>query len=135
MEPFDEFFELHEIAASNEHLKEDIEENYLMEMSKLTKKNTGLPVDIWIDEGRTFTRNGHEKRIKFQGDKSDPDTHNWIPLTVSDNPEIPIKNVKHDLTEQELNTIKLFVVTNLDILLKHGNEIGIIEFVKKMKSV
>jgi hypothetical protein len=135
MELVEEFMEFYEVAISNEHLREDIKVEHLMEMSKLTARETGLPVDIWVDEGRTFTNSGHGKRIKFQGDKSDPNTRNWIPLTVSNNPEIPNKNIQHNLNAQEINAIKSFVIKNLDILLKLGNEFGIIDFAKEMRRV
>jgi flagellar basal body rod protein FlgG len=131
-----DFIELYKIATSNESLRENIEPIHLIEMSKLTAQETGLPVDIWIDEGGTFTKSGHGKRIKFQGDKNNPNTYNWVPLTVSEDPQIPIKNIKHNLNNQEIGQIKLFVAKNLDILNKLGNDgFGIIAFAKQMQRV
>jgi hypothetical protein len=127
---------LREVVNSNEHLTENTSIEHLMEMSKLTRDETGLPVDIWIDEGNTFIKSGHGKRIKFQGDKSNQNTNNWIPLTINENPQIPIKNVKHNLDNKDLNMIKEFVITNYEALNKLGTPgHGIIWFASEMKKV
>ena len=131
----DDFFELRMVVLSNEHLQEKIEIGRLMEMSKLTKRETGLPVDIWVDEGKTFLKSGHSRRIKFQGDKSDPNTHNWVPLTISDNPQIEGENVSHNLNSKEIRKIKLFIIENLEALTKLGDDFGITDFSKVMKKV
>ena len=131
------FEELSSVASSNypEWMSFDI--NQLFEMSKLTKRDTGLPVDIWVDEGRTFTRSGHGKRIKIQATKGDPNSRNWLAVTVSPDPDIPRdqKKVKHDLTAKDLNKVKQFIKLNLDSLNRLGNNFSIVDFSKAIKKV
>ena len=43
---------------------------YLCEMANKWKRDTLLPMNIWIDEQQTYVQGGHSKRIKFQLDKS-----------------------------------------------------------------
>jgi hypothetical protein len=132
----DEFAELYKVASSYNNLQENIKTEHLLEMSKITSRETGLPVDIWVDEGKTFTKSGHGKRIKFQGDKSNPNTHNWVPLTISKDPQIPDKNIQHNLSAKEINMIKQFIIINFDALEKLGDiDFGIIDFAKIMKKV
>ena len=38
-------------------------------MANVRKKQTGLPVNIWIDEAETYKKGKHSKFIKFQMDK------------------------------------------------------------------
>lgn len=55
------------------------EENNLLDLNEICsmanrrKWQTGLPVNIWIDENGSYRKGGHGKRIKFQlnyGEKS-----------------------------------------------------------------
>jgi hypothetical protein len=132
----DEYAELYKVASSYNTLQENIITKHLMEMSKLTSRETGLPVDIWVDEGKTFTKSGLGKQIKFQGDKSNPNTHNWVPLTVSKEPQIPEKNMQHNLSAKEISMIKQFIIINLAALEKLGDvDFGITDFAKIMKRV
>lgn len=38
----------------------------IFSMANRRKRQTGLPVNIWIDENATYRKAGHSKRIKFQ---------------------------------------------------------------------
>jgi hypothetical protein len=58
-EVVNEFAELYKVASSNEHLYETIAVEHLMEISKIKNNETRLPVDIWVDEGKTFTKAGY----------------------------------------------------------------------------
>ena len=133
-DPIDEYIVLREIVLSNDSYG-NTDTSRLLEMSKLRRFETGLPVDIWIDEGNTFQKTGHARRIEFQGDKGDSNTHNWVPLTVSDEPVVP-RGIKHDLNEKELDDVKKFVILNKELLLKLGTPgFGIVEFGKRMVRV
>jgi len=121
----EEHLDLYEIATSyeDESFIADIDINYLFEMSRLLSFRTGLPFDIWVDEG---DRNRHGKRIKFPKTKSDKDSRNWVPMTISKNPEIPdsaLKKLKPGeikLTSKEIELLKRFIVLNLEPLNKLG---------------
>lgn len=46
-------------------------ERRIHEMANKWRKETGLPMNIWLDESQTYLRGRHSKRIKFQLDRSD----------------------------------------------------------------
>lgn len=48
-------------------------EDLLCEMANIWKKDTMLPMNIWIDEQQTYVQSGHSRRIKFQ-----LDTSSWL---------------------------------------------------------
>ena len=45
------------------------ESELVCEMVNKYKEETGLPMNIWIDETQTYVRGGQSKRIEFQLDK------------------------------------------------------------------
>lgn len=45
---------------------EDVDGLLVCEMSNKWKAETGLPMNIWIDENKTYIKGKHSKRIKFQ---------------------------------------------------------------------
>ena len=83
----------------------------LYEMAVFRKKTSGLPMDLYLDEEKTYLDGGHGYRIKFRGKDSGDNTRNWIPLTISDNPEIPKKyvNIKHGYGEKDITLLKEWV--------------------------
>lgn len=46
-------------------------ERHIHEMANKWRRETGLPMNIWLDESQTYLRGRHSKRIKFQLDTSD----------------------------------------------------------------
>lgn len=56
----------------------------LYEMATLRKKDSKLPVNLYIDDSLSYQRGGHSKRIKFQTDKGDrPNTRsNFSSMTL-----------------------------------------------------
>ena len=112
-------------------------ENFrLEEMSALRKKDSGLPVNLYLDDTGSYKRSGHWKRIKFQGDHGDKMNPNaLISMTIDDNPELRPENVKIKLPVHEIEQIKIFVARNKDLLSKLADEdISIVDFIKQMKS-
>jgi hypothetical protein len=115
--------------------KKNIDE--IMGMTLLRKHETGLPLNIWVYEGGTYNnnRNRHLKRINFQVNKSDqPNINSMVPMFISENPTTNYKP-GIDLSQNDIDLVKKFVILNLDILLKLGDNIGIIEFCKQMKRI
>jgi hypothetical protein len=105
------------------------------EMSALRKRDSGLPVNLYLDDTGTYKRSGHWKRIKFQGDHGDKmNPRSLISMTISNNPEIRPKNVKISLPQDEIDRIKDFVARNEDLLSDLADEnISIAEFLKQMR--
>jgi hypothetical protein len=58
----------------------------LTEMSKVPANNTGLPIDIWVDENNKYLKGGHDPRIKFPATKGEKNSHNYASMSISDNP-------------------------------------------------
>lgn len=63
-------------------------ERLLLEMPKLEKKISGLPMDIWVDDNETYKLGGHSKRIKFSDGRS-TNTRDWPSLTIPDFNTVP----------------------------------------------
>lgn len=101
----------------NEQLKQL---NQIWEMANLSKKRTGLPVIIYISGDKS----SHGPRIKFFDSYADSIGENYdllIPLTVSENPIIPIEH-KLNIKQKDLNKIKQWIIKNYNLLLDlyHG---------------
>jgi hypothetical protein len=123
--PFGRFFE--KLSGRDE----------LEEMATLKKTVTGLPVNIWVDEIKSYTLGGHAKRIKFQGDYgNNTNRSNLFTMILSkDDPQIPAKQLPRlKLPVKDINAIKAFVKNNADLLDKLADEeIDIITFIQLMK--
>lgn len=107
-------------------LQEDLKQEYLCEMANMFKQETGLPVNIWIDDGGYWLSAGHkEPRIKFQNNYANNTQINArVPLIISDEPIIPesVKNVTNvEISEKDLNTINNFIKRYKKLLIKVGN--------------
>lgn len=58
----------------------------LKEMATFREKDSGLPMDIWLDENKLFQ--GHAPRIKFRANNEQRTTDQFSSMTISDNPTI-----------------------------------------------
>jgi hypothetical protein len=110
---------------------------YLDEMAGLRKPDSGLPVNLWLDETGAYRKGGHWKRIKFQGDYGNEiNRNNLFSMTISDDPKImpPSAESKIKLTAKDIEQIKTFVKNNADSLSKLADQkITFIQFYKQMK--
>jgi len=86
-----------------------------------------FPLIIWVENGCKQPRTNHP-RIKFADDKN---IKIWaekelklIPLMICDDPYIPDshKHIPHNLTEEDLNVLKKWVVDNKRLLFRIGEE-------------
>lgn len=94
------------------------------EMATLRAKDSGLPMDIWLDEGSTYI--GHAPRLKFKASVEQRTTREYSSMLLTNPPTT--ENVPQDspITKKDLDKLKSFVVNNLDLLLKLCN--GEIEY-------
>jgi hypothetical protein len=108
----------------------------LEEMSGLRKRDSGLPVNLWLDDSEHYRRTGHWKRIKFQGDHGDKaNPGNMFNMTISENPEIMPKSAvtQIKLSAKEIEKIRQFVKNNYKLLSKLADQdITVFDFFKKM---
>ena len=109
----------------------------LEEMATLRKSRSGLPVNLWLDDSMAYKRSGHAYRIKFQPDKGErPITRSMVPMTIEDDPKIMGNNPKINLSNDDINKVKAFVIANKNLLLALSDmKIDFIDFVAKMTKV
>jgi hypothetical protein len=109
----------------------------LEEMAGLRKPDTGLPVNLWLDDSEHYKRSGHWKKIKFQGDhgnKGNPG--NMFNMTISENPRImpPDAESKVKLSAKDIEAVKAFVRNNVALLSKLADQkITFAMFIRQMK--
>jgi hypothetical protein len=109
----------------------------LEEMAGLRKSDAGLPVNIWLDDSKSYTRGHHAKCIKFQGDYGNNiNPSNLFSMLISkDDPQIPAKQLPRlRLPAKDVEVIKVFVKNNADLLSKLADaEISFLTFTRQMK--
>jgi hypothetical protein len=114
------------------------QDKQLEEMAGLKKPDSGLPVNLWLDDSHAYTRGRHAKRIKFQGDYgNNTNAGNMFSMMISkDNPQIPAKQLpKLKLPARDIDAIKAFVRNNADLLDKLADEkITFANFIRQMKT-
>lgn len=94
----------------------NLDEDMLFEMANMTPQETGLPYKIWFDSGPSARNVPHSiPRVKIQYEGS------WIPITISDSPEIPTSVLKNSRIKDvpKIQEVKDFIIKYKDILLKH----------------
>lgn len=103
-----------------------LESRLLTEMPVISKDETGLKTDIWVD-GKRYMK--HCSRIKFRP-LSDSDTRTWSTCTIEDNPQI--KNLPSNtfLSGRDITNIKNFVVYNKDLLLSLAKSYDVTKMMK-----
>lgn len=100
--------------------KKPITESIINESPILNPDVTGLSKKIWVDGPRELQ---HRPRIKFQAN-SNKSSKEWATMTIDDKPIL--KNLPNDsnLTSDEIERIRKFVIYNKDLLLdmsENGN--------------
>ena len=118
------------------------ERSNAFEMATLRKARSGLPVNLYLDDSGSYLDGGHDPRIKFQPDKGNsPNTRSMIPMTISDDPTIPLRNYQPRLDGVGSNDISLimsFVTANKENLLRlcdRNDEYDISNFLEDMVKV
>ncbi|MDR2583586.1 MAG: DUF4116 domain-containing protein [Fibromonadaceae bacterium] len=104
--------------------KKEVEE--YPEVASMTKQETGLPVNIFIDDGGYWLDAGYkEPRITFQNNYADDIQLNaQVPLIISEEPIIPESNenkINVEISERDLNMVKNFIRRYKNLLIKVGN--------------
>lgn len=145
--------EQHIFIKKNEILKESLrneypdfnfditeEENHkdslLLEFANVPPFKTGLPCNIWVDDLGFERKNKHSPyRIKFQNNtnpKVKPE--DLIPIIISDEPFIPVRNLKEKIDYKLFKIVSKFVKENEELLKKLSDqEINIFDFVEQLK--
>lgn len=96
----------------------------LSEMATLRMKDSNLPMDVWLDEGATYT--GHAPRLKFRASNEQRTTREFSSMLLTNPPTIENMPNNSPLKRKDIQKLENFVVTNLELLLKLAN--GEIEY-------
>ena len=86
------------------------------DMAVKWKKETLLPMQIWIDESKAYTRRGHANRIAFQLDTSERLDSDYVGWMDFDGNIDPISQTVGELDEDELGQLRNFVRNNRSAL-------------------
>jgi len=102
-------------------LKYSEETLHLQEMANVRKKQTGLPVNIWIDEAETYKKGKYSKFIKFQMDKGLNFKEPTCPMLLDGT--IPEKVLQCSISKSEIKEIQTFVINNAYALDKLADQL------------
>lgn len=91
----------------------------LNEFATLRVKDSGLPTNLWLDEGGTYQ--GHAPRLKFQASREQRTTREYSTMTLEAEPRIENLPQRTFLSSKDLKRIEMFVIANLDALLRLAN--------------
>ena len=99
----------------------------LLEMASVSQNTTGLDVVIWVQTNNTQSTGKHNlPQIKFQNNTATKiQINESIPISISDNPEILLKNNdlnKIKISQAQINEIKQWIVNNKEILIDYWKE-------------
>lgn len=90
--------------------------NFSPKAKNVLKSETELPVNIWVDEGGTYLKGGHAKRIKFQTDTNDRiKKGNFCTMDLDGVLQNDLPS-KCKLTTSQIDQIKNFVFNNKYVL-------------------
>lgn len=87
-------------------------------MATLRTKDSGLPVNIYIDDSLSYKRGKHSKRIKFQTDKGDrPNTRvGFSSMTLDGNVIAKTLPDSIEIDAADIAQIRNFVLNNAECL-------------------
>lgn len=89
----------------------------------LRTKDTGLPMNIWIDEGGTYKKGKHAPRIKVQINTNKKLENNWLSIDFDGN--VHYKNGQKTyvtLTKAEIEKATKYARVNKELLVKIVNQ-------------
>lgn len=86
----------------------------LLEMANVSKNDTKLPYDIWIDSfGKDRSVKHNVPRVKVNVDGE------WIPISIEDNPKILVKRRNSFKGEKEIIE---YIKKYLNVFISHWNK-------------
>ena len=101
-------------ANFDEYQKED--EMELMEFLKIWPDDSGIPVELWVDDGGSYIRHNHPLWLYFRNGKTIKDK--FIPVSINDNPQIMVKNPKLNIDKTTFIKIITFIRRNKKNIIK-----------------
>lgn len=98
----------------DKYQKED--EMELMEFLKIWPDDSGIPVELWVDDGGSYIRHNHPLWLYFRNGKTIKDK--FIPVSINDNPQIMVKNPKLNIDKTTFIKIITFIRRNKKNIIK-----------------
>lgn len=98
----------------NEYQKEDDTE--MMEYLRVWPDDSGISVDLWVDDGGSYIRHNHPLWLYFRNGKTIKD--GFIPISINDNPQIMIRKPKLNIDKTTLIKIITFIRKNKKNIIK-----------------
>ena len=95
---------------------DQLNENLLWEMTTITPQRSGIPYKIWLDPMGITRGNEHtfSPRLKMEVDG------NFIPVEISDDPQIPSSVKKTDVKEpRDFDKVQDYIRAYEDVMLAH----------------
>ena len=107
----------------------------LMGYRYLNKDKTGIDVDIFVDDGEAYKRDGH-KPLLFVRNGYDKMNFEFVPISVSQTPYIMNREMKINIIKGDIRKIFIFIRKNLSLLLRLANmEIDQVDFLKNIQPI
>lgn len=95
------------------------EKKLVAEMATLRTTESGLPVDLWLDEGGLYQ--GHAPRIKFKASNEQRTTREYSSMLISNPQQIENLPSNSRLRKRDINKIQMFVINNQKLLMQLAN--------------
>lgn len=92
----------------------------LIEYMWLRPSKTGIPVDIFVDDGGAYKRNGHPLLLLARNGYTRADA-DFIPFVVSKHPVIYFHKSHYNISYNEIFQIQEFIISHLSLLKQLAN--------------
>ena len=89
-----------------------LDDEELMEYAWLRKDNTGIDIDIFVDDGGSYKRYGHPLWVYVRNGYTDNDP--FFHVIVSKTPKLP--KIDYNINSFQLNAVTAFIELNADLL-------------------
>lgn len=86
----------------------------LMEYMWLRPTETNLKVDMFVDDGGSYHRHGHELLLWVRN-SYDPNVDEFVPFSVSLPPQL-LSDMEIRISSEDVVCVQQFIISNLDLL-------------------
>lgn len=112
-----------------------VDSDKLMEYLWLRPQLTGLNIDVFVDDGGSYKRDGH-KLVLFARNGYDESVSNFLIFTVADKPVIINRNQEFHVSYEDIFQIEKFIRLNLKAIQGLANDkISQVNFAKSLRKV